>query len=90
MPRLCVPRVRVPAVLAARRLSVHKNVLQTPFMNEMREWRPSSGKGHDDGLDAVSSALAQMPDRTARIFGRGTHKWMRTPKPHKADTDFEV
>ena len=78
------------AVLAARRLSVHKNVLQTPFMNEMREWRPSSGKGHDDGLDAVSSALAQMPDRTARIFGRGTHKWMRTPKPHKADTDFEV
>ncbi len=78
------------AILAARRLSVHKSVLQTPFITEMQEWRPACGKGHDDGLDAVAGALAQMPDRLKRIYGKGAHSWMRGKALHKAETRFKI
>ena len=78
------------AVLAARRLHVHRSVLQTPFMTEMQEWRPGASKGHDDGLDAVAGALAQQPDRLPRIYSSGAHSWMKHSGAHKADTDFKV
>ncbi len=78
------------AVLAAKRLFVHKSVLQTPFMVEMREWRPGSNRGHDDGLDAVAGALSQQPARIKRLYGSGSHSWMRGGTTHKAKTDFEV
>lgn len=51
------------AVLAARALSVEDCVRATPFLNEMREWRPSAKNGRDDGLDAVAGALGQEPVR---------------------------
>jgi hypothetical protein len=50
------------AVLAAKALHVHADVLKTPFALEMAEWRPG-GKGHDDGLDAVAGALSLDPLR---------------------------
>ncbi len=78
------------AILAAQRLSVHTNVFKTPFRTEMQEWRPSGGKGHDDGLDAVASALLQSPDRLPRIFGKGHHGWMNNNKTIRADTNFRV
>lgn len=78
------------AVLAAKRLYMHKSVLQTPFMTEMQEWRPGTSKGHDDGLDAVAGALAQQPDRLPRIYGRGSHNWTKNGGSHKADTNFKV
>lgn len=78
------------AILAAKRLSVHTNVLKTPFRNEMQEWRPSGSKGHDDGLDAVASALLQSPDRLPRIFGKGHHGWMNNNRTIRADTNFRV
>jgi len=78
------------AALAAQRLYVHKSVLKTPFITEMQEWRPKSTKGHDDGLDAVAGALAQSPDRLARLYGKGSYNWMRSASAHKADTDFKV
>ncbi len=82
------------AVLAAQRLYVHESVLKTPFMTEMQEWRPGSHKGHDDGLDAVAGALAQSPERLARIYGhvygREGHSWMRDMSAHRADTDFKI
>ncbi|MCB1721215.1 MAG: phage terminase large subunit [Rhodospirillales bacterium] len=78
------------AVLAARRLYVHISVLKTLFMTEMREWRPGSNKGYDDGLDAVAGALAQAPDRLPRLYGRGAHNWMKSARLHKADTDFKI
>ncbi|MCB9982432.1 MAG: phage terminase large subunit [Rhodospirillales bacterium] len=78
------------AILAARRLYVHKSVCATPFMTEMREWRPGVNKGHDDGLDAVAGALAQSPDRLTRIYGGGGHGWMKHSRPHKADTAFKI
>jgi len=77
-------------VLAAQRLSVHERVLQTPFMTEMREWHPGGSRGHDDGLDAVAGALAQKPLLLERIYGKGSHSWMRSGRPGKAKTDFEV
>ncbi|MEZ5814998.1 MAG: phage terminase large subunit [Alphaproteobacteria bacterium] len=78
------------AILAARRLYVHRRVLQTPFMMEMREWRPGANKGHDDGLDAVAGALAQQPDRLARIYAQGGHGWTKTAHSHTAKSDFKV
>ena len=53
------------AVMAAQALSIHRSVTQTPFMAEMREWRPSATNGRDDGLDAVAGALLQEPIRIA-------------------------
>jgi len=78
------------AILASERLSVHRSVLKTPFMGEMQEWRPGANRGHDDGLDAVAGALAQIPDHLPRIYGKGAHSWMRGQKPHKASTDFKI
>lgn len=78
------------AVLAARRLFVHRSVLKTPFMAEMQEWRPGSAKGHDDGLDAVAGALSLQPVRLKRLTGQGGHSWMKTGKQHTAQTAFDV
>lgn len=78
------------AVLAAKRLYVHRSVLQSPFITEMQEWRPGATKGHDDGLDAVAGAIAQQPDRLARLYGVGSYTWMKPGKSHKAGTDFKV
>ncbi|MBP7721333.1 MAG: phage terminase large subunit [Alphaproteobacteria bacterium] len=78
------------AVLAARRLFVHESVLKTPFMTEMREWRPGMSRGHDDGLDAAAGAISQQPVRLTRIYGTGAQNWMKNKKQHKAETNFEV
>jgi hypothetical protein len=77
------------AVLAAKRLFVHESVLKTPFMTEMKEWRPGVNT-FDDGLDAVAGAIAQQPVRLPRLFGAGSHTWMRGAQSHKANTEFEV
>lgn len=53
------------APLAAGRLHAHRAVWATPFIAEMREWRP--GENHrDDGLDAVSGCLLAEPVRLSR------------------------
>lgn len=48
--------------LAARLLHVHRSVLETPFPQEMREWRAGVNR-RDDGLDAVAGAIAAAPVR---------------------------
>lgn len=53
------------AVLAANRLWAHASVWATPFITEMREWRPGAG-GRDDGLDAVAGCLLAEPVRLTR------------------------
>jgi len=56
------------AVLAAGRLHAHAGVWDTPFVAEMREWRPGARKGvKDDGLDAVAGCLLAEPVRLARL-----------------------
>ena len=76
------------ALLAARRLHVHKSIVDTPFMMEMREWRPFANGGMDDGLDAVAGALAQQPVRLKRLYGAGAQTWMPGAQSRKAKTDF--
>jgi hypothetical protein len=73
-------------VLAAGRLFAHAGVWRTPFVEEMREWRPE-GRSRDDGLDAVSGCLLAAPvhlPATRPAVGGGP------AKPHLADSRFEV
>lgn len=66
------------AVLAARALFVHRSVLSSGFVDEMRNWKPG-GRGRDDGLDAVAGALSRLP----------MHTQIRGQK-YNAKTDFNV
>lgn len=75
------------AILAARALSVAASVKQTPFISEMREWRPMSSNGRDDGLDAVAGALSQEPIRIAQGINKASRKnWSPTAQIYKAKT----
>lgn len=78
------------APLAAGRLCAHQSLAHSPFLMEMREWRPGSNRGHDDGLDAAAGAISQQPVRLKRHYGKGSFGWMRGKDTHKAKTDFEV
>ncbi len=58
-------------VLAAGALNAHRSVWDTPFVREMRDWRPDSRfKGRDDGLDAVAGCLKAEP---VRLGGLSRH-----------------
>lgn len=55
------------APLADGRIHAHRSVWDTPFVREMREWRPGGrARVHDDGLDAVAGAIACEPLRFDR------------------------
>lgn len=76
------------AVLAARALTVHDSIRRTPFLAEMREWKPTSTNARDDGLDAVAGALSQEPIRIGGGSGRNVilkrHNWQGSNHPFKA------
>ncbi len=78
------------AVLAAGALHAHRSVWETPFVAEMRDWRPG-GKGRDDGLDAVAACLLAEPvrlTRPARV--RRPPSWRPGDGQWTARTDFSV
>ena len=77
-------------LLAAQRLYVNKNVCDTPFVMEMREWQPGKTKGHDDGLDAVAGAISRQPDRFERAKRQGNYSWQKGGLPGKAKSNFDV
>lgn len=81
-------------VMASGRLFVHEDIRKTPFLMEMREWRPEGrgSKGSDDALDAVAGALSQHPDRLARAFGNngGGQSWMTGGKTQQGKDGFDV
>jgi len=55
-------------VLAAGALHAHRGVWDTPFIREMRDWRPDGRfKGRDDGLDAVAGCLKAEPVRLGAV-----------------------
>jgi hypothetical protein len=54
------------ARLAAGALYAHRSVWGTPFLSEMRDWRPGLNRGHDDGLDAAAGCLLSEPVRLGR------------------------
>jgi hypothetical protein len=78
------------AVLAAGALYAHESVARTPFINEMREWRPGVSRGHDDGLDAVAGALSLEPVRLRTSPPAGQQNWRSGSPGQKAKTDFRV
>jgi len=63
------------APLAAGVLYAHASVRDTPFVREMREWRPDAPGQRDDGLDAVAGALASEPVRLPRHPPAGRRTW---------------
>lgn len=76
-------------VMAAKMLHAHDSVFTTPFITEMQEWRPGRTSGHDDGLDAVASALALQPVRLRTEIFSGRQNW-HGGTTHNARTDFDV
>ncbi|MBU6234527.1 MAG: phage terminase large subunit [Alphaproteobacteria bacterium] len=78
------------AVLAAKALHVHESIRQTPFPDEMRDWKPQQSGKHDDGLDAVAGALLQAPVRVgASPKGVRPRSW-HGHGMHTAKTNFNV
>jgi hypothetical protein len=75
------------AVMASQSLSIHSRVKQTPFLTEMREWRPTLNNSKDDGLDAVAGALSQEPIKitSAKNISRKT-TWHPKAQIFKAKT----
>lgn len=83
------------ALLAAGRLHAHDSVWATPFIEEMREWRPASG-ARDDGLDAIAGCLLSEPVRLPRLVAgpgknmRNRPNWMAATSAIAAAIDFEL
>ena len=78
------------APLAAGALWAHRSVWSTPFLTEMREWRPATN-GADDGLDAVSGCLLSEPVRLPRTIAAGAAPdWRPGSEGWKARTEFDV
>jgi len=83
------------AVLAAGYLHAHQGVWQTPFITEMREWRPGV-RMRDDGLDAVAGCLAAEPVRLPKVASkegsipRELGRWRQGGQSFRADTDFLI
>jgi hypothetical protein len=79
------------ALLAAGALAVHRGVWRTPFIREMREWRPGAGsRAADDGLDAVALCLLAEPVRLGPVPRPPRAPDWRGRDPAQADTEFEV
>lgn len=83
------------AVLAADRLHAHISVWSTPFIEEMREWRPGA-RSRDDGLDAVAGCLLSEPIRLSSLAtNSGTTpanrpNWRPSAVATSAPTSFDV
>jgi hypothetical protein len=76
-------------VLAARALHAHRSVWDTPFVREMREWRPDGrGRTPDDGLDAVSGCLTAEPVRVGRVARPARRADWRGGGGVSVDSDF--
>lgn len=83
------------AVLAAGRLHAHASVWSTPFIEEMREWRPGT-RARDDGLDAVAGCLLSEPVRLSRLSTKSSDtsgarpNWRPGSAGTTAPTTFDV
>ena len=78
------------APLAAGALHAHRSLWDTPFIREMREWRPGTSGLKDDGLDAVAGCLASEPVRLPRSASAGRANWRPGSGGMRAVTEFEV
>lgn len=69
----------IEPVLSTGRLHAHMRVQKTPLMAEMLGWSPLAYGGHDDGLDAIAGAIAQMPI-PVRPTGKSVHTFTANTK----------
>lgn len=74
-------------ILAAGALRAHARVWRTPFIDEMREWRPGRN-GRDDGLDAVSGCVLAEPARLSRHPAAAQRNWRHQPASRALEIDF--
>jgi hypothetical protein len=74
-------------LLAAAALRAHASIWTTPFIEEMREWRPGR-QSRDDGLDAVSGCLLTEPVRLRRLSPGPPRNWRPGQGPHVAASNF--
>ena len=77
------------APLAAGVLSAHASVFETPFLRELRTWRPG-GRGPDDGLDAAAGALLAEPYRLSPAGSAPRNDWRRGGRPGRARSNFRI
>jgi hypothetical protein len=75
-------------LLAAAALRAHAAVWASPFIEEMREWRPGR-RCRDDGLDAVSGCLLAEPVRLPRAGPGRRHDWRPGRSLQTATIDFD-
>jgi hypothetical protein len=75
-------------LLAAAALRAHAAVWASPFIEEMREWRPGR-RCRDDGLDAVSGCLLAEPVRLPRAGPGRRYDWRPGRSLHTATIDFD-
>ena len=68
-----------------------ESVCDTPFMREMREWRPEGSGQRDDGIDAVAGALAQAPVRLKTLPCGGTRqRWQGVQVGEINSGEFDI
>ncbi len=77
------------ARLAAGAIRAHCSLWDTPFIREMREWRPG-GRGPDDGLDAVAGCLESEPMRFDAPPPLPRRDWRPGAGAIKVPSDFDV
>ena len=78
------------APLAAGALHAHDSVFASPFVQEMRDWRPGQAHARDDGLDAVAGCLASEPVRLPRLPSAGRRTWRPGSSGVRAPSEFDV
>lgn len=78
------------AAMADGRVFAHRSVWDTPFVREMREWRPNAARGRDDGLDAAAGALSCEPWRFDRSAATPERRADWRPGPVVAPSDWKV
>ena len=78
------------ARIAAGMLHVNRAVWDTPFVSEMREWRPGTTDARDDGLDAVAGCLRAEPVRLTAGARPARIEWRPGAGSHRARTDFTI
>ena len=76
-------------ILAAGHLHVHQSVLDSGFLQEMREWAPGTTT-LDDGLDAVSNAILEQPVQVGRPPGTPVGSEGHRERSFIADSSFST
>lgn len=73
-------------------LWMHRNLLHSPALEQMRTFNPELTNQSDDYLDSVAGAILQTPVRIARVVGKPTEQTLQTWKPgggvHHVNVDY--